>query len=250
MDKKIVIDIPFNIDLGSLYPQEPSIKRMYDRVFWRAQTKEWIDYRIDVFMKYTASSLIGQTDQSFICLMRYHEPSKELVFESLARHPKLPDNILFTSQAEEIIEGEMAHTEYLYHGRIDSDNMYHPDFIKKINQLSFKQGVECLLCQEGYIYDETTNRLGHIHHPSPSLYVYIYNKAAYQQKFKNRLFENHFKAVKLPHEIISGDNYMVIVHKENVDNQFNSILGRYQGRLITDEKIRQDILDEWGISSM
>jgi hypothetical protein len=247
MLKKIIIDIPFNIDLGALYLSEPYVKRMYDKVFKNAQTKEWIDYRIDIFMQYTYMSLKAQIDQSFVCLMRYNEPTKALIDDALARYPQLPDNIIFTYEADKIIEEVMQNYDYLYHVRIDSDNMYHFDFIQQVNKFPYEEGLECLLCKDGYIYDVSTDRLGQIYHESPSLYVYIYDKETYRDHFKSRLFENHFKAVQLKHKVMYGKNYMIIVHKKNVDNEFDFILRHCRGQRIEDEATKTSILEKWQI---
>jgi len=247
MTKKIMIDIPFNIDLGLMYLNEQYVKRMYDKVFLSSQTKEWIDYRIEIFMKYTGMSLINQTDQSFVCLLRYNEPTKALIFDALSKYPKLPGNIVFTCEADKIIEDVMQNDDYLYHVRIDSDNMYKFDFIEQINHFPYEQSLECLLCQDGYIYDVSTDRLGQIHHQSPSLYVYLYNQGTYRDKFKSRLFENHFRAANLKHKILQGKNYMIIVHKKNVDNEFDFIIRHCEGQRIENEEIKSSILKEWQI---
>ena len=68
MNKEIamIIDIPFNTPTNPFWPGFEHASE-YDNSRKNSQTKKWIDYRIDIFMKYTALSLINQTFQNFKC---------------------------------------------------------------------------------------------------------------------------------------------------------------------------------------
>ena len=96
-EKIMIIDIPFNI---LDHPFWCGFKILYSPISQKAQTKEWIDPRIDVFMDYTAKSLINQTNQNFKCILRHTPGTKEVIHDSLSRYPKLPDNIIFTDDGD------------------------------------------------------------------------------------------------------------------------------------------------------
>ncbi|MGL4876920.1 hypothetical protein, partial [Paraclostridium dentum] len=73
MKKKLIVTINFNtMDLSK-----------------NRLTKEWIDYRIDLFIKYTYFSLINQTYQDFLALIYYDINSQDLVLDALSKYPKL-----------------------------------------------------------------------------------------------------------------------------------------------------------------
>ena len=249
INKKIIIDIPFNIDFTNYYPDDPYCQNAFNRSYNKTQTKEWIDYRIHIFMKYTANSLIHQTDQSFLCMVRYNPPTELLILDALSHYPPLPDNIIFTCEPDKIRDQAMEGHDYLYQVIIDSDNMYSSDFIQKVNQYPYKEGLECLLCHEGYIYDAPTERLALIVHDSPSFYVYIYTPETFTKYYKKRLFETHWNAAKLNHKPIPGFNYMIVAHEQNVDNNFDYIVSWIHGQYIDDPIIRKSILSKWHIQN-
>jgi hypothetical protein len=249
-NKKIIIDIPFNICFKDHFPEKcKGIQDIFDANFQKTQTKEWINYRIKVFIKYTANSLINQVNQNFLCIMRYNEATKDLINDALSNYPKLPDNIIFVTnnEAEEIIEKAINEHNYLYHVRIDSDNMYESHFIELVDKFVYEEGIDCLLCHEGYMYDEITNRVAKFYHISPSFYVDIYNKETYRSYFRKRLFEEHMDVYHSRKHIgVVGYNYMIIVHESNLDNKFDPIV-IWLGGEIVDEEEKNKILKEWNI---
>lgn len=247
MKKKIIVDIPFNIDLSIYYPDRESTRKMYEQAFVVAQTEEWIRYRIGVFMKYTAKSLINQTCQDFVCLMRYTKPTEAIIMNELSKYDKLPENIIFTADGDAMIRTLLKRVKYLYHLRIDADNMYDFDFIRKIDTFPYYKGLECILCQKGYLYDENTQRLATIDHYSPSIYAYIYKKEDYFTVYGNKIFELHFNAVKMEHQVLEGYNYLLVVHKNNLDNKFNAIVRYFKGEEVIDTNSKQEILNKYKI---
>lgn len=247
INKRIIIDIPFNIDFRGYYPNDMHLQGAFNASFERSQTKAWIDYRIDIFMKYTAASLMNQTDQSFLCMVRYNLPTEKLIFEALARHPKLTDNIIFTTRPDEVREEAMKGYNYLYNVIIDSDNMYSSDFIEKINKFEYEEGLECLMCEDGYMYDVDSDRLAWIHHTSPSFYVYIYSMERYKTHFKAELFESHMIATRHKYKVVPGNNYCIITHQANADNWFDGIVHWLNGRYIINEDEKNEVLKKWKI---
>ena len=77
MNKKIIIQIPFNI-FGF------NIKNEMD--------EEWIKQRLQIFVEYGLKSLEAQTNQYFDVLFRCREATIPLVKEELKG--RLPENIL------------------------------------------------------------------------------------------------------------------------------------------------------------
>ena len=53
----------------------------------------------------------------------------------LFQNIKIPDNIIFTSDGDKYIEDVITDYKYIYHIRIDSDNMFSKDFIENLYQV-------------------------------------------------------------------------------------------------------------------
>lgn len=248
MGKNIIIDIPFNIDLSNYMLPKNYIHPKLRKSFILAQNKEWINRRMEIFMKYTGNSLIHQTDQQFLCLLRYTPQTEEYIKDALSKYPKLPQNIIFTTEAQNIIDESVKEKKNLYRVVIDSDNMYTQDFIAKLNAMQPLPTTQTIICQEGYTYDETTNQLAAIFHSAPSFYAAIYDLKTYETLYKQRLFEKHWHAVHYPYEVMSGRNYCIVVHEQNVDNKFDVLIKHCGGQLI-EGKEKEIILEKLHISS-
>lgn len=247
--RSIIIDIPFNIDLSHYMLPESYIHPKLRRNFVKTQTSEWIKRRIELFMKYTCNSLLHQTSQNFCCLLRCTVQTQNLIEAELEKYPKLPENIRFTPNAQDIIDDVIKCKDCLYHVIIDSDNMYHPTFIERLEHFNPNPATQTILCQEGYVFDDATGQLASIFHQSPSFYAAIFNKETYPLLYEERLFERHWNAINYPYEVMSGKNYCICTHDINVDNAFYKFSRTYERRMIEGEE-RERILEEWHLSTM
>lgn len=244
MSKNIVIDIPFNIDLSPYMLPKNYIHPKLEQSYKRAQNREWIERRIELFMKYTCKSLVHQTNQDFLCLLRCTQQTEEIISNILERYPKLPQHIQFTSKAQQLIDNTMMQYGNLYRVVIDSDNMFHETFIEKLHQFNHYPQTLTIISQEGYILDDATKRLTHIFHQSPSFYAAIYNPTTYELLYQKRLFEKHWDAIKYPYEQMTGANYCICVHDLNVDNEFDKMSQRYGIRQVEGAE-KQAFFKEW-----
>lgn len=243
----MIVDIPFNIDTNPFWPEFDD--RFID-VKKESKTKEWIDYRIDIFMKYTGKSLINQTNQNFKCVVRYAKESEKLIYEALARHSKLPNNIIFSDDGGQAIEDLIEGYKYIYHIRIDSDNMFAKDYIEQLHHINYYEELECILSQNGYLYDANEDRLANMMHTSPSIYALVYTVDDFICGFAHRLEESHWGAVRLIKEVIPTYSYLIVTHKKNIDNKFDSILEYGYPLIITKEicgEEKNNILENFNI---
>lgn len=251
--KRLIVDIPFNIDFSfvckidarSIVDYKEKMKLAEER-FRLSQEEEWIDYRLAVFMKYTVNSLVHQKNQDFICIVRCSEQSKAIIDAKLEKYPPLPQNIIFTTQPHQEIARTLVGFDYLYHIRIDSDNMYDDTFIDKVNKVPYEHGLECILCQYGYLYDDITGRIGKIYHHSPSLYVYICKSNEYCGWEKDAIFfGNHFRAEWLNKVVLHDYNFLIVTHIKNLNNEYDMISKCFGVTTITDEKEKTSILQRY-----
>lgn len=229
MTRKMIINIVFNID-----PKWPRNPYKYARL-----TKEWIDYRMDIFMKYTCRSLKNQTNQNFICFIAYDKESETLIKSALGRYEKLPNNIRFTTDMKSDTINEIKKgCDYVYMIRLDSDNMYHPDFIKKLFAIDVSSDTKAILCQNGYVYNVPTNEIAEFYRESPSFYVLLYKPEDYINEKYYKIKGGHMGVIDLNPTILDGYNFVVVVHESNVSNNFKKTF--YQ-RLIVDDKEKTQI---------
>lgn len=241
----MIIDIPFNVAENPFWP---GFTDQYDFAKSKSQTKEWIDYRIDIFMKYTAFSLINQTNQDFKCVVRYSKKTENLIFDALSRYPKLPENIVFTDDGDKYIQETIDGYKYIYHIRIDSDNMFNKDYIENLHKFDYYEGLECILCQNGYIYDTGSDRLATMFHGSPSFYALVYTVDDFLVGFKHSTEPDHWGAASLVNEKIDTPSYLVVVHGQNMSNDFDVILDYAYVKTSLVNVIEKDkVLQEFGL---
>ena len=237
--ENLIVDIPFNIDLSGYMLPKNYIHIKLRKSFIASQTEEWIDRRLDLFMRLTANSLLHQTDQHFLCLLRCTENTESLIKEKLKAYPPLPSHFLFTTRAQELIDERMKKYGCLYRIVIDSDNMFHPEAITKIRNFLPKADTRSLLFQEGYAYNEATKEVIEVFHPSPSFYAALYDEVSYAQLYNKRLFEKHWDVTSYPYEVIGGKNYCICTHDKNVDNTFLKLSRKYMVRALDEAESRQ-----------
>lgn len=191
LDKIMIIDIPLN---SKDHPFFYEFEKKYKEAHIKAQTRAWIEYRINIFMKYTFQCLINQTNRNFVCIVRYEKNSEKFILDELNKYNRLPENIIFTSDGEGFIKNAIKKYYYLYHIRLDSDNMYNVNFIQALWNMEYVEGLQCILCQNGYIYDNINNRIATIYHRSSSFYALIYKTKDYLNDKKYIVEADHIGA--------------------------------------------------------
>lgn len=187
-------------------------------------TKQWIDYRMSVFMKYTLSSLKKQTNPNFHVLVRYAKESEELVHQALGRYKPLPRNVRFIAEEQynETMKELCQNSKYVYLVRLDCDDTYHKTMIHQLHRHKPKPGVLALINQRGYIYDSTRHRICAIRKKSPPFYTFVYVAEEYFNGKRYPTPGGHGSVIKLRHEVLTTAgrrNYMIVVHKRNTLNQ-------------------------------
>lgn len=230
MNKKIIISIHFN-----------SLKYSEKRL-----SVEWIEERLDIFWKYTLQSFKVQTNQDFEAYLHYDKLSKETVETALSKREALPPNVHFGDRStnEEAIRESIQYSDVFYWVRLDSDNLYHKDYIQKLHDFEHKPETQALISQAGYIYGETTKRLAHYYQVSPPFYTLIYKPKEYIRGKRYEVPGGHGSVAKLlKYETVAGDNFLVTVHNKNVSNGEWLINNRY----LVGEQEKLERLQEFGV---
>lgn len=117
----------------------------------------WLDYRLDIFQRYTLRSLMNQTDNNFRIWMICSPESKEILMPKIKSMSKTIDFVFDVEEACSHLEGNR---EPVYFLKIDSDDLYHESVVEKVRQaLGPLDGMPMLMFDDGYIYDISTKKL-------------------------------------------------------------------------------------------
>lgn len=183
-------------------------------------TEKWIKERLAIFDHFTAQSLRVQTDPNFDVLVVYDPRSEEIVQEALKGY-HFPHQFSFICKGklDEEINKRIEGSEYFYLVRLDSDDMYHHQFMEKINRHEPDGQTEMLIAQDGYLYDAIHHRLARIHYPSPPFYTQIYKTEEYLAGKRYQL-KGHQSVIHFKHQIIEGAQYVVVIHSQNTSTTF------------------------------
>lgn len=244
----VVVDIAFNVDISKCVSYSHPMYVKLQRNFVKAQSREWIERRMEILMKYAVNSLRHQTNSEFTCIIRCTRATYGIIKEELKKYEKLPPNIRFAIIGiQPILRRHLANCNTLYQVVIDSDNMYSDDFIEKLRAFKPNKETLTIMCREGYLYNEITNELARIFHPSPSFYASVYTKENFDEIYPKRLCESHWQATKnYKSEYLAGRNYLITVHEQNVDNSFETIFKAFSGQMIEGEE-KEAVLKAWKI---
>lgn len=211
MSKRMMILIHFNT-----WHADPKTKR--------AWTKQWIDDRVAVFMKYTLRSLQAQTNQDFLTAVLYADETEPLIQQALSAYAELPSNVQFVpfSKTRDVIYHYIAGSEDFYLTMLGSDDMYHRTMIQQLYDAKPRPNTEVIINQLGYCYDQTSHRIAVWRHESPPFHTYVYKTADYLKGKRYQVVGGHLGAIKLKHETIADRyNYMVVIHGSNVSTRFS-----------------------------
>ncbi|MGL6173104.1 MAG: hypothetical protein ACRC1P_00635 [Cellulosilyticaceae bacterium] len=222
MKKKIVVCSRFNysdFDLSKRFGIDPL-------------SEDWIRNRLKIFMNYTRKSLENQTNQNFIACLSTYEESMPFINELLKQYPPLPENIIFTPHKEVFINNYIKDGDLFYLVRIDSDDMYHENYIQKMYDYEAKPNTSCLVCKQGYVYNEQEDVLAYYANTSPSIYTQIFSVSDYLSVYQHYLELSHTIAHRFPYEPLMDRNFIIVVHGHNT---WQSFLQSYDKHLITDK---------------
>lgn len=229
---KIILRIPFN---DSNYLNGKNL------------TKEWIEYRLRISMKYTIDSLKKQTNQDFIAIFRFVAETEDIIKEALSKYESLPANIRFIkhTETEDFINQEITNGDYdyLFLVRLDSDDLYHKDYIEKLHRYQPKEGTQFLINQKGFIYDDETKRLAHWEQASPPFFVWVYPVQDYLAGIRYYTPGGHVSVIQFPHEVLDENNFMVVHHNQNTVTKFDE--SPFLTGHIKDQNVISKIMNEF-----
>lgn len=116
----------------------------------------WLDYRLDIFWRYTLRSLLNQTDNRMRIWMVCSPDSEKILMPKVGAM----SNVDFIFDVEEACSHIEENRKPIYFMKIDSDDLYHESVVEKVRQiLGHLDGMPMLMFNDGYIYDIFTKKL-------------------------------------------------------------------------------------------
>ncbi|MNJ46503.1 glycosyltransferase [Paenibacillus bouchesdurhonensis] len=201
MTRRLVIDIRFN-----------NMGMCQDRL-----TRPWVEHRIKLFRDLTLSSLLHQSNQNFLTLLKYDPRSHDVIYEVLSDLGiELPDHIRFVpvEQYEQAISEYIQGADELYIARTDSDDLLHKDYFQQLHDYRHKAETWALLNQNGYYWDRDRHVMAPKFYASPQFYVLIYKVKGFLNGERYTI-RDHGHVIKFPHEKLAGRNWVNVVHSTN-----------------------------------
>ncbi|MGL4738266.1 MAG: hypothetical protein ACRCW2_12525, partial [Cellulosilyticaceae bacterium] len=218
-------------------------------------TKDWIAYRLSIFMKYTYSSLVRQYNQAFKAFIQYDPVSERFLREELEKYPKLNDNIIFTPDFDQSVTQYIKDDSYFAMVYLDSDNMLSPNFVERILKEP-TPGIEVIISSKGYAYEVATQRIGLYAYSVPdTFYVLIYPTTQYLAGFRYQYPCNQYgdvtfgpELLKLKYKRFEEQMFMIIIHQQNVSHNLEYMRSIFtiQG-FVTNPYEKSSILSEYDI---
>lgn len=118
---------------------------------------DWLDYRLEIFQRYTLPSLINQNDGIFRIWMICEKGSEDILMPKIEVAKKknpMMGVVHFVFDEQAVCDRLIDHTEPIYFLKLDSDDMYHKNTIRKTRKtLGPLNDISMLMFCDGYIYD-------------------------------------------------------------------------------------------------
>jgi len=207
---KIIICTGFNNGNRPQYGQEFGIDRPLK--------KEWIEYRYEIWKKYTYQSILRQTDQNWIWIMKFHPQTKDIV-ESIFQN--LDDRVILNFDEEKQKEILSRYDDVLI-VRLDSDDMYRGDAIEQYRFAVENSDHNFFLCMKGYMF-ETNGKLAK-YDPIHSTPFHARRVNGKTHKYANIGLQH--RRIKDHNPYIMPENlFMVTIHNHNTSSRMQIATG-------------------------
>lgn len=186
---------------------------------------DWLEYRLEIFKKYTVESLLNQDVKNFALWVRYAPDFFEEAKEFNKYLKTLPFPVFFTTfkhgvdyQTEELYD-YVKDVDVVIETRIDSDDMYHKTALSEIQEQNFDE-TDIFIFQDAYVYREDTKQLYHYKGSCAPFYTCVYPREVFiDQKKKKELYPWIPDVSKSTRKkLLSDDKYLVIAHQKNSTN--------------------------------
>ena len=222
---------------------------------------DWLDYRLEIFQRYTLCSLINQTDGIFRVWMRCLEESEDILMPKIEMAKKKNPMMAIVDFVfdEQAACGQLTdNKDSIYFLKLDSDDMYHRNTIKKTKQIlnpyiAILDDIPIVMFCDGYIYDIRTKKMATFTQWSPPNIAVKYAPGTFNcESFHKYCMGNLSKVRKRLNPIILNDrmvcclNHDMNLHSDPRRRGIELEKRAGQGMVIHQNKI-SGILREFGV---
>jgi len=205
---------------------------------------KWLDLRIDIMAKYVFPSLIAQTDSNFHLFIATRKETQNYVSEKC-----LPYAVTLNSTIISTPEGIGADVRSVITGskflevRLNSDDCYHTDFIKRLKAVQVKNTTEAIIAPNGYMWYQDVDVIVKREFPSPPFYGFIYDTQKFIDGFKYRPKRGHSGVKDMEHVLMPDRNWLWVVWGGN----HKIVRGAEYPDYRKFQKVSKSVLKEFGL---
>ena len=175
--------------------------------------EDWLNFRVDLFLKYCAPSVLGQDRGDFYWSIIIDKETPEDIRNKLLIDKRIYLHTCETERKQRTKELSNQSFKYVF-SRIDSDDGYRKDFTEQIYQ--FKSNDEEFLIDINYICFDMIKNIFQEKTTKSSHFISMYTK---NSNF-NIYYKNHVRLIKnFKYYKINNFLGIEIVHGKNISNQ-------------------------------
>jgi hypothetical protein len=189
--------------------------------------KKWMTRRCEIMNRYTIPSMRAQNCEEYEWWIEVREDTIDYITPKLKLDGVpaviLPRRIVtdHSKGANSAWERDPAHVadrikdDKFIEVRLNSDDMYHKNFIQTLQNMDIKPDTAVILPRAGLYWHLAENKLYKTSHTSPPFYALIYNTDEWLGGFRHPLPGGHRAARKLPNQDMPGRQWVWIIHDIN-----------------------------------
>jgi hypothetical protein len=184
--------------------------------------RDWLEYRLSIYEKYTLRSLKRQTFTNFtlwICC----ETGMEEIMGPLRREIS---GATFTFGAH-FPASAVPPCDWVYVTRIDSDDLYSSDALKIVDSYTPSTSrVEASIFQRGYIHSIDTEDWGIYYKPSSPFHCVMFPRDIFvdEESYRKSFIGDHSKVqAAYPSRALPEFKFCVLIHGRNWSSTFSGL---------------------------
>lgn len=218
---------------------------------------DWLDYRLDLFQRYTFKSLVNQTDGICRIWMICEKGSESVLMPKIVAMKKknpIMGIVDFVFDEQAAYARLVNNKEPIYFLKLDSDDMYHRNTIRKTREiLGPLAGIPIVMFGNGYIYDIHTGRISEFVQWSPPNIAVKYNPGtlnvdSFRSRFRCNITKvrDRFKPIMNVDRMVCALDHEMNLHSDPRRKGVEIEKRAGQGMVIHQDKI-SGILEEFGV---
>lgn len=198
-----------------------NFKHLNNNLFNKHLDSDWLDYRLNLFLKYCAPSVLGQDRGDFYWIINFDKNTKDNFIKKIADLDNRIKIIKFKNQEYELLKSiEKKYNKFIF-TRIDSDDCFRKDFIDKIFNFSEmnKEKKEFLIDINFYVLKYNTNYFYKKEMPENIASHFV---SLYTENINSNIYIQHGTIANLyKYNRICDHLAIEVVHDNNIKNKIN-----------------------------